>query len=108
MAKYFYEYGAVQERTANGPRRIIECRRSGLAACKIPDELGQDIVAALNIQWTGAVDELAGISEADLKELEQSAGKMQDSGEILSKIICEIHKLGEMTRYNQATRLILA
>ena len=102
-AKYFYEYGAVQERTENGPRRIIECERSGMDAAKIPDELGQDIVDALNVVDTGAVNRLVGISESDLHEVEQRAKEMQDrsvyGGGIILTIVNEIRVLAETVRH---------
>ena len=110
MAKYFYEYGAVQERTENGPRRIIECERSGMDAAKIPDELGQDIVDALNVIDTGAVNRLVDISESDLHEVEKHANEMEDcsvyGGGIIKLMVHEIRRLGEIIRYNQGARLI--
>ena len=47
MNKYFYEYGAVQEKTENGPRRIIECEGSANQPVKISQELGCKIAVAL-------------------------------------------------------------
>lgn len=46
--KYFVEYGALQERTPEGPRRVIECDTSGLPAVKIPDDFAHEIAEALN------------------------------------------------------------
>ena len=48
MNNYFFEYGAVQEKTDTGPRRIIECSTSANEPIKISDELGLKIVNALN------------------------------------------------------------
>jgi len=79
-------------------------------ATKIPDELGQDIVAALNVLDTGAVSRLADISEADLYEVEKHAKEMQDrsvyGGGIIRTIVHEIRMLAETVRYNQGARLI--
>ena len=110
MAKYFYEYSAVQERTANGPRRIIECEHSGMDAVKIPGELGQRIVDALNVIDSGAVNRLVSISESDLHEVEKHANEMEDcsvyGGGIIKLMVLEIRRLGEIIRYNQGARLI--
>ena len=46
--RYFYEYGAIQELTPEGPRRVIECNISALPAVKISEAFALKIVDALN------------------------------------------------------------
>ena len=61
--RYFYEYGALQERTPEGPKRLIECNSSALDAVKIPDWLASKIAAALN-RLEPAGDQ-SGVSDAE-------------------------------------------
>lgn len=46
--KYFVEYGALQERTESGPRRVLECTTSALDAVKIDEPFARKIADALN------------------------------------------------------------
>lgn len=46
--KYFVEYGALQKRTADGPKRVIECDTSASPAVKITEGFAREIAAALN------------------------------------------------------------
>ena len=48
MDKYFVEYGALQERTADGPVRVLECDTSAMEARKVPEEFARRICEALN------------------------------------------------------------
>lgn len=48
MGTYFVEYGALQERTADGPKRVIETETSALGAVKISDDFAKRIADALN------------------------------------------------------------
>ena len=47
-AKYFVEYGALQERTESGPIRVLECTTSALDAVKIDEAFARKIADALN------------------------------------------------------------
>ena len=47
-ARFFVEYGALQERTESGPRRVIECTTSALVAVKIDESFARKIADALN------------------------------------------------------------
>ena len=75
MQRYFFEYGAVQERTDAGPRRIIECSTSAMQPKKISEELGMAIVDALNereIQRMGREDVEKLVSEVLKGEIKVS------------------------------------
>lgn len=48
MDKYFVEYGALQESTADGPVRVLECDTSAMEARKVPEEFARRICEALN------------------------------------------------------------
>lgn len=75
MQRYFFEYGAVQERTDAGPRRIIECSTSAMQPEKISEELGRAIVDALNereIQRLGREDVEKLVSEVLKGEIKVS------------------------------------
>jgi len=61
--RYFYEYGALQERTPEGPKRLIECNSSALDARKIPDWLASKIAAALN--RLEPADDQSGVSDEE-------------------------------------------
>ena len=48
MGRYFVEYGALQVKTPNGPKRVIECITSSLDSVKISEEFARQIADALN------------------------------------------------------------
>lgn len=48
MERYFVEYGALQEHTEDGPKRVIECDTSALDAVKISEGFARKIADALN------------------------------------------------------------
>ena len=70
--KYFYENGAIQRYTGNGPERIIECETSALDAKKIPQDLAIKIVHALNYFDSGYVP-----MDSDMEEVEKHATQME-------------------------------
>lgn len=72
--KYFFEAGAVQRHTDNGPERVIECDTSGLDAKKVSDFIGIEITHALNFFENGYAP-----SDADLDEVEKHAKEMQNN-----------------------------
>ena len=72
--KYFFEAGAVQRYTDNGPERIVECEASGLDAKKVSGDLCIEITHALNFFENGYVP-----SDADLDEVEKHAKEMQNN-----------------------------
>ena len=82
MAKYFYEYGAVQERTENGPRRLIECETSALEPKKVSEDFARTICAALNRQ--DAAEKLLRRCEEFLSETIQCnvEGEMLDGSHV--------------------------
>ena len=68
MSRYFVEYGALQERTKLGPRRVIECTTSALDAVKVPEEFARKIADALN---TVEAPDRAAIADAARKEAQR-------------------------------------
>ena len=68
---YFYEAGAVQQSTPNGPVRVIEGEHSALDAKKIPQDLCIKITHALNFFDDGYMP-----SDDDLAEVEKHANEM--------------------------------
>ena len=46
--RFFVEYGALQEHTADGPKRVIECDTSASPAVKITEGFAWKIARALN------------------------------------------------------------
>ena len=92
MSKYFVEYGAIQERTANGPVRVIECDTSALPAGKITEDFAKKIVDALNLK-----EDMYIPSDSDLDILAVHARQMIDNdvygGGVLEGMIQEFRKL---------------
>lgn len=72
--KYFFEAGAVQRYTDNGPERIVECVTSRLDAKKVSTDIGIEITHALNFFENGYAP-----SDSDLDEVEKRAKEMQDT-----------------------------
>ena len=71
---YFYEAGAIQEYTENGPVRVVEGEHSACDARKVPQDLCIKITHALNYFDNGYMP-----SEADLAEVEKRADEMIDN-----------------------------
>ena len=95
MSRYFVEYGAIQERTSDGPVRVIECKTSALPAEKISEEFAKKIVDALNLK-----DGMYIPSDSDLDILQVHARQMIDNdvygGGVLEGMIKEFRRLKEL------------
>ena len=93
--KYFFEAGAVQRYTDNGPERIVECDTSRLDAKKVSNDLGIEITHALNFFENGYIP-----SDVDLDEVEKHAKEMQNNcvygGGIILGLIESCRKFKEL------------
>ena len=90
---YFYEAGAVQEHTSNGPIRVIEGEHSARDARKVPQDLCIKITHALNNFDNGYIP-----SDEDLAAVEKRAEEMIDQdiygGGVIKGLVdaCRRHK----------------
>ena len=94
-SNYFYEAGAVQQNTKDGPVRVIEGEFSANDAKKIPQDLCIKIAHALNFFDTAYIPH-----DADIDEVQKHAQWMQDhsvyGGGIILGLVESVRKLKEL------------